>query len=98
MIRSLLILAFLGTMALLALEAHREVVPSRHGHAAVPPPLQEHFHQLVARWRHREGLSVAEAAMRAGLSVQEWRQIEEGSLIPYGPARLRILQHLQPEP
>lgn len=98
MIRCLLILAFVGTMALLPLEVHRDRPTHRPWHTAAPRPSHEHLHLLVARWRHREGLSMAEAAARVGLSVQEWRQIEEGSLILYGPIRTHILQCVQLKP
>ncbi len=97
MIRLLLIASFLGTMSLLAAHAHRTgPAPRMNGPLyadQLPVPPQEHFCLLAGRWRRDSGLSIEEAAARTGLSADEWRQLEEGSLIPYGKLRNDLLQH-----
>ncbi|RMD74974.1 MAG: XRE family transcriptional regulator [Bacteroidetes bacterium] len=97
MIRLLLIASFLGTMTLLAAHAHRtDPVPQTNPALyadQLPAMPREHFGLLAARWRRTSGLSIGEAAARTGLSPAEWRQLEEGSLIPYGELRTELLQH-----
>lgn len=102
MIRSLLIASFLGTMTLLAAHAHRTDPTAGMNEPPyadqLPAPPQEHFYLLAARWRRASQLSIEEAAAQTGLSADEWRQLEEGSLIPYGKLRRELLQHFSLAP
>ena len=97
MIRLLLIASFLGTMSLLAVYARRtDPAPRMSGPLyadMLPVPSHEHFYLLAKWWRRDSGLSIEEAAARTGLSADQWRQLEEGSLIPYGKLRNDLLQH-----
>jgi transcriptional regulator with XRE-family HTH domain len=51
------------------------------------------FGMFIQSIRKRVGSSMEEAASRIGMTVEEWEQVEAGTLLPNTPEQVRVLAY-----
>ena len=51
------------------------------------------FGMFVQSIRKRTGSSIEQASSRIGMTVEEWEQVEDGTLLPNTPEQVRVLAY-----
>lgn len=51
------------------------------------------FGMFVQSIRRKTGSSMEQAASRIGMTVEEWEQVEDGTLLPNTPNQVRVLAY-----
>jgi transcriptional regulator with XRE-family HTH domain len=51
------------------------------------------FGMFIGSIRKKTGSSIEEVAARIGMTVEEWEQVEDGTLLPNTPDQVRVLAY-----